>query len=130
MCQEAPGSWVTHRARHGSWERNRIDVKCNMAEEKVLLMDNVKASYRERKRQHKSDRHSFSIIQEMPLFVILKLGSWKDGDLKRTTDTSRACLELRLNRPSPAEQAGCECNPHVREEHRHRDGCGDRKSVV
>lgn len=75
--------------------RTDIKVKCNLAGEKVLLIDKVKASYKEKKRQQRSDRCSLSILQEMPLFVILELWSWEEGNLKRTRELTRDCLEQK-----------------------------------
>lgn len=73
--------------------RTDINVKCNLAGEKVLLIENVKASYQERKRQWRSDRCSLSILQEMLLFVIPELWSWEEGNLQRTRELTRDCLE-------------------------------------
>lgn len=58
-----------------------------------MLID--KTSYMERKRQQRSDKCSLSILQETLLFVILELWSWEEGNLKRTTEPTRDCLEQK-----------------------------------
>lgn len=70
-----------------------------------MLIDHVKISHKERKKQERSDRCPLFILQEMMLFVILELWSWEEGNLKRAKELTGTVWSRKQHEPSRSQQA-------------------------